>query len=242
MTDMHIHILPDVDDGSEDMQDSLLMAQLALEGGVDTIICTPHGNLSEGYDRAFAEEEHTDLIRDTYEQFQTELKRRGIPLKVHLGMEIYSTPDSAELLKNGTLLTMCGGPYCLIEFGFEDPAAMCTRRIEEMLDAGFRPIIAHPERYECVQRTVKTALEWVYMGCQLQGNRGSILGRFGKRPHRAVWEMLRNDMITYIGSDAHSPYARTPYMQDVYEILSEDFSPKTAKRLLSENAEKYLLN
>jgi len=49
-------------------------------------------------------------------------------------------------------------------------------------------------------------------------------------------------MITYIGSDAHSPYARTPYMQDVYEILSEDLSPKTAKRLLSENAEKYLLN
>ena len=242
MTDIHIHILPAVDDGSEDMEDSILMAQLAVEGGVDSIIATPHGNLSEGHDRDLEEEEHTDLVRDTLEEFRAEIARRGIPLTVYPGMEIFSTPDAADLLREGTLLPMCGGPFCLMEFGFEDPAYVCKERIGEMLELGYRPIIAHPERYECVQRSLKTALDWIYMGCQLQANRGSILGRFGKKPHRTVWEMLRQDMLTYIGSDAHSPYARTPYMMDVYEILSEDFSPRMAQKLLDENAHYYLLD
>ena len=241
MVDIHIHILPDVDDGSQDMEDSILMASLALEGGVNTIIATPHGNMSEGIRRKAEEHEHTSLVREVYGDFCRELKKRGIPLQVYLGMEIFSTPDSAEMLRQGFLLPMPGTNRCLIEFDFGDSADMCTRRIEEMLEAGYTPIIAHPERYTCVQKDLSLAAEWVYMGCQLQANRGSILGSFGKKPHRVAWALLQNDLLTYVGSDAHSPYSRTPYMQDVYDVISDDFSPRTAARLLYENAQDYLL-
>ena len=241
MTDIHIHILPGVDDGSQDMEDSLLMASLALEGGVDTIIATPHGNMSEGAYLKEEEQEHTSMIREVFEEFRQEIDKRNLPLKVHLGMEIFSTPGAAAMLQQGILLPMNDRGVCMIEFGFEDSALICRRRIEEMLDIGMSPIIAHPERYTCVQRDVRTAEEWVYMGCRLQANRGSILGRFGRKPNRAVWEMLNRGMITFIGSDAHSPYSCTPYMKDVYEIISEEFSPKTAARLLGDNAREYLL-
>ena len=78
MVDIHIHILPDVDDGSHDMEDSILMASLALEGGVNTIIATPHGNMSEGIRRKAEEHEHTSLVREVYSDFCRELKKRGI--------------------------------------------------------------------------------------------------------------------------------------------------------------------
>ena len=241
MIDIHAHILPGVDDGSPDMEDSILMARLALEGGVDTIIATPHGNLSEGGDIRAQEREHTREVLEVLTEFRTELQRRSIPLRVFSGMEIFATEDAAELLKDGILLPLLEGPYCLIEFDFGDSAAVCGRRITEMLEAGWRPIIAHPERYDCVQDDPYLARRWTRMGCQLQVNRGSVLGSFGREPHTAAWELLEMDLVSYIGSDAHSPYQRTTYMQDVYDVISDAFSVRRANKLLKENAANYLL-
>ena len=242
--DIHSHILPGVDDGSPDMEDSILMAELAVEGGVDTIIATSHGNMTnltnEG-SRKTSEKEHTDLILKTLSDFREELGKRNIPLRIYPGMEIFSTPDAAKLLKEGILLPLAEGPYCLMEFDFEDPVSVCTRRIEEMLDAGFRPIIAHPERYTCVQEDPDTVREWIRLGCQLQVNRGSILGRFGEDVYQEAWRLLDDDLVTYIGSDAHSPYFRTTYMKDVYEVISEEYSSAMADRLMRGNAETFLL-
>ena len=241
MIDIHAHILPGVDDGSPDMEDSILMADLAVESGVDTIIATPHGNWSEGSSRDLQEREHTAQVRQALKSLRTELKKRSIPLRVLSGMEIYATRDMTQLLSEGILLPMLEGPYILMEFDFQDTASLCTRRIGEVLDAGWNPIIAHPERYECIQRDVHTAREWIRMGCQLQANRGSILGSFGRKPRKAVWELLRAGMITYIGSDAHSPYHRTTYMKDVYELLCDELSRHKARKLTEENAAEYLL-
>ena len=241
MIDIHAHILPGVDDGSPDMEDSILMAQLALEGGVDTIIATPHGNLSEDGDIRAQEREHTMAVRRALAELRMELQRRSIPLRICSGMEIFATEDAAELLKDGILLPLLEGPYCLIEFDFGDSAAVCGRRITEMLEAGWKPIIAHPERYDCVQDDPYLAKRWMRMGCQLQINRGSILGSFGREPHTAAWELLEMDLVSYIGSDAHSPYQRTTYMQDVYGVISDAFSVRRANKLLKENAAYYLL-
>ena len=236
MIDIHAHIVPGVDDGSPDLEDSVLMAELAVEGGVDTIITTPHGNMSEGPARRLEEQEHTGLIRKRLEELQTELVKRNIPLRLYSGMEIFTTEDTVSLLQEGILLPMAGTDHCLIEFDFDASAAWCTRRIVEILDAGWKVIIAHPERYDCVQSDFYTAESWIAMGCQLQANRGSILGSFGREPHRAAWEMLERDFYTYVGSDAHSPYHRTTYMKDVYEVICDAFSVRKADELLEHNA------
>lgn len=241
MIDIHAHIIPGVDDGSPDMADSILMAELAVESGVDVIIATPHGNMSEGYDRQEQEKEHTGLIRERMRELRAEIQRRKMPLTILQGMEIFSTPDSADMLKEGILLPLNGTSHCLIEFDFEDSAQECTERIEEMLDIGFRPVIAHPERYTCIQHNISVAKQWISLGCQLQVNRGSIMGSFGRKPRRTVWEMLDQNMVTYIGSDAHSPYFRTTFMGDVYEVIADEFGNSTAEKLLKENAKEYLL-
>lgn len=92
------------------------------------------------------------------------------------------------------------------------------------LAAFTRPVIAHAERYEFIQDYPQIAYRWFRKGYVIQANKGSFLGRFGGGPKRAADSLLRHNLISVIASDAHSPLQRTPYMMDVYEELSREYS------------------
>lgn len=114
--------------------------------------------------------------------------------------------------------------YEMMEFAFdEDPefADSILKRVEEV---GARPVIAHAERYEFIQDYPQIAYRWFRKGYVIQANKGSFLGRFGGGPKRAADSLLRHNLISVIASDAHSPLQRTPYMMDVYEELSREYS------------------
>lgn len=236
MIDIHAHILPYVDDGADDMADALLMAELAVESGVRAVIATPHSNIPG----EFKTYEGTELQRRVSD-LQERIARRGLPLTLLCGMEIYGTEDTAGKIQSGKLISLNGSGYYLVEFGFHKDGEWITAILESIRDLGVVPVVAHPERYVCIQRDPGLALDWIDMGCQLQMNRGSIFGKFGRASFYAADELLKNDWITYVASDAHSPYQRTTYMRDIYEFLKEEFSRSRARRLLTENAEQYLL-
>lgn len=237
MIDLHVHILPGLDDGAENREEALEMAELALEGGTEILVATPHSNQKGRFENYYSEK-----LKEAYRDFQEALKREHIPLKICMGMEIFAAEDMCERLEDGSLIGLNGTDVCLTEFPFDAEPYWIGERLEDMLEQKKRPLIAHPERYFCVQDYPGLLYEWLRMGCMTQMNKGSIFGRFGRRAGRAAETLLKYDLITCIASDAHSSYMRTTYMGDIWDYVEERFGEGAAYRLLQENPEKIIEN
>ena len=168
MIDLHSHILPGMDDGARDLEESLRMADLAVRSGVTAMVATPH-----------CAGDRTVEVRESLAYLRAGLRSAGIPLRVYAGMEIFGTPNTAQMLQSGQLLTLAGSRYPLIEFDFESDGEMETQVLQQVLQAGYIPLVAHPERYRYVRENPELVNVWKRMGCLFQVNRGSLLGRFG---------------------------------------------------------------
>lgn len=221
MIDLHSHILPELDDGAQTLDESLAMAQIAVESGVKTMVATPHCT----YDRA-------EEVLESYRLLCSALQETGIPLKLYLGMEIYGTADTLRLLKSNKLLTINGSRYPLIEFDFLSSGEEETEILQELTQAGFVPVVAHPERYLYLQQEPQIANVWKKMGCLFQVNRGSLLGRFGSDAQELAFALIDRGFASVVASDAHSPRRRTPWLTDVRNMLNREFSPEASKELL----------
>lgn len=233
MVDIHTHILPGVDDGSQDLEESIRMARLAVESGTVCIAATPHFNLPGVW-------QDSDELMKAHKTLTAELDKRRIALKICLGMEIFATEDTAELLRSGRLWGYEGTSCVLIEFDFDENPDLVFLILEEVREAGYVPVIAHPERYRFVQRDPEMVYEWRMSGYGVQVNKSSILGRFGRGAQETVHELLRHDLVTMVASDAHSSEIRTPDMRDAYEMLRQEYSPALAARLMEENPARLL--
>ena len=237
MIDIHAHILPGIDDGAADMDSALEMAALAVESGVTILTATPH---SSAYGRVRNHWDHA--LRQSVLDFRAALEKAGIPLQVAPGMEIFGTPEVPDLLRKRKMIGLNESDYPLIEFAFRDYAGQATEILEEILALGMRPIVAHPERYEYVQRDPRLLNLWAEMGCLLQVNKGSLLGSFGRAERYLALELVERKFAFAVASDAHSPAVRTTWMSDVEALLKEEFSEQTAIRLLYTNPLKLLRN
>lgn len=224
MVDLHSHILPRLDDGPQNMDESLAMARIAVESGIRAMVATPHcvqGRAREVYSGWL-------LLREALEDEE-------IPLQVYPGMEILGTADTARLLQEGQLFTINGSRYPLIEFPFQAMAQEITDILESVVQAGFLPLIAHPERYECAHRDPSCMNAWKKLGCLFQVNRGSLLGRFGGSAQDMAFSLVDRGFATVVASDAHSPRMRAPWLRDVYGMLYEEFASVAARYLLVRN-------
>lgn len=235
MIDIHTHILPGVDDGSDCWETSLAMARMAVKSGVSSIVATPHCGLS-----AWDINGKAEIVEDLIAAFREKLSCAGIDLTVYGGMEIFGTSDSAALLHCGNLGTLNGSRYPLIEFPFERFGRQATHILGETLSMGYRPVVAHPERYQYIQMDPAILNVWVDMGCLLQLNRGSLFGRFGSAAQELAWDMVERGFACFVASDAHSSVRRTTWMKDAYELLCAEFSENTAYLLLEEYPAKLL--
>ena len=231
MIDLHSHILPEIDDGSKNLYESLEMARMAVDSGVTAIVATPHCMDDRRWE-----------VYDAWKLFVRMLEEHEIPLKLFLGMEIFGTEDTASMLRNGKLFTLNDSRYPLIEFPFHTDGEVETGILRSVCRAGFRPVVAHPERYACIQRNPELINQWYRMGCLFQVNRGSLLGRFGGRAEMMAMELVERGFAAVIASDAHSSQVRTPWMDDVRQLLSKEFSRQYAKALLEDNPAGILNN
>ena len=231
MFDMHCHILPHLDDGACSLAESVAMARMAVESGVRVMAATPH-----------CAGDRTREVYAAWQLLKEALEENEIPLKLFLGMEIFGTPETARMLSEKQLFTLNDSQYPLIEFSFRSDGLEETRILHSVCKAGFRPVVAHPERYSYVQQDPRLLDRWVRMGCLIQVNRGSLLGRFGSRAQRLAFALVERGFATVVASDAHSPRVRTPWLADVEQLLSEEIAPRCADLLLRENPRKILKN
>lgn len=197
MRDMHCHILPGVDDGARDMEESLAMFQAARAAGITSITCTPHCR-----DPYF---DYLPMWR-AFRAFESEVHRIDETFPLQMGFEVnyrklmeLGLGWAEKLHYNGTNeflleLTVSASPS---RFGDYE------RTIWELQGLGYDVIIAHPERYIAIQDNIDLARELVHMGCKLQGSTDFIKGgRFG-RERRPAMRMIKEGLYTYFASDAH---------------------------------------
>lgn len=235
MIDIHTHILPGLDDGAQDLEDALAMAQLSVRSGVHTVVATSHANTG-GFFREYQVDEYLRRL----EEFQDILRAEEIPLRILPGMEIYMTERAVDKIRRGELISLNQTDYFLTEFSFDIDQEEMDELLDELMELEITPVIAHPERYRCVQKTARGIYEWMERGCLTQVNRGSILGRFGSKAKRCVDHLLEMEMVTCIASDAHKPYERTTYMADIKEYMESEYSFEYSKKLLYDNPKKIL--
>ena len=230
MVDIHTHILPGIDDGARDWEDSYRMAAIAADSGVDTIVCTHHANvpnLYRNYDSRYLDELFAEL--------KDRLRRGGFPVTVLRGMEIFCTEDVVDKIAAGLLLPIHMSGYYLIEFDFHESPDFMEDVIFGIFDLGKRVIIAHPERYVCLQDEPEILYYWMTKGLLTQINRGSLQGLFGSGCLEAARTFMDHGMVTCLASDAHGATERTTEMGRIYRQICRDYSEETARRLLSRN-------
>ena len=231
MIDLHSHILPELDDGSQSLEESLAMARMAVQSGVTVMVATPH-----------CMDDRAQQVYAAWRLLREALRDTEILLKLYLGMEIFGTADTVRLLRAGRLFPLNGSQYPLIEFSFRSTGEEETQILYQVLRAGYRPLVAHPERYGYVRENPELINLWTKMGCLLQINRGSLLGRFGPGAQRMAAELVERGFVTAVATDAHSPRVRTPWMKDIQTLLSQEYSPQLARKLLLQNPQHILRN
>ena len=235
MIDLHAHILPGLDDGSPDLETSVLMAAVAAESGVTHLVATPHSN-----QRGAFENYASPALQVRFDCLRAAVREAGIPLELSLGMEIFGTGDVLQLLHDGRLLTLGGGRYLLIEFGFHEDPLRIERLLDALLADGYWPVVAHPERYYGLQRMPNYLFDWANRGIVLQVNKGSLFGRFGRGAQALAAAMLERGLVGCVASDAHGPDVRTPDLAGAWDYLAERYSEELARCLLEDNPGRIL--
>ena len=233
MTDIHTHILPGLDDGAEDYYDSLEMAAMAYENGTTQIVATPHCNIPGVYGNYFGEE-----YIETFQKTCGVIEREGIPVRLMPGMEVFATIDLPQLLTEGKVMPLNQTRYVLMEFDFGEDPEFADEILRRVAQVGAWPVIAHVERYAFVQEEPQIISRWIARGYVVQVNKGSFLGRFGRRALQTAYRLLNHNLISVVASDAHSPVRRTTCMADAYESLAEEYPVSYLDTLFSVNPER----
>lgn len=237
MIDIHCHIMPGVDDGASDFAETVSMADTARICGVTDIIVTPHCNVPNSYANYYGDE-----YRGAFSALEAILKEHGVKMTLHQGMEVFATNDIAALYERGDVITLAGSRYMLVEFDFDDDAWRVKDVLESLSAKGVVPIIAHPERYFMVQDDPQFAIDWVGMGCLLQLNRTSIIGRMNESSTVVAHELLSVRAAHFVATDSHGVFSRTTELFDAYDLIAENYSERWAHILMEENPRRVIEN
>lgn len=195
MIDLHLHLLPNVDDGAGSLDVSTQMIDLAAAIGFSTLVATPHldGPLTAAY---------RDRVANAWAAVAPIAATRGIDIKQ--GYEIQLSPDLPHRLDHGEPVALGGGQTVLVELPFVGWPIFTEQTLFDLQSAGYRPLLAHPERYAEAQRDISRLLRLVDAGVPFQVTYGSLVGLFGKAAQGTAEELLRRDAVTVLATDAHS--------------------------------------
>lgn len=231
--DIHNHILAEVDDGSTSLGMSLEMLDIAYKEGIRAIIATPH------YHPGKSMIEYDKLLKK-FDELKQAAKNIHTDMKLYLGREIYYTSDVVEAIEKGTKLTMEGDKYILVEYSPRTDYNYIRMSINNLIQEGLIPIVAHVERYECMIQDIDRVEELREMGAAIQVNASSILGHVGRESKKYTKKLLKNGLVDVVATDAHSAGTRAPRISECAEYLVKKFGQEYAEDLLIYNPERII--
>ena len=228
MIDIHCHILPNVDDGSESLEESIEMAKIAESEGITKIVNTSHCHFDFKYKKG-------NELKLELEKFNQALKEENINIEVILGNELYYTSDLIERFDELDFFSMNNSKYILMEFSPINFPKNIEDVIYEIKIRGYIPIIAHAERYKQVQEDVNIVLDCIKEGALIQVNASSILGKNGEKAEDTSKKLLDNNMVHFVATDAHSSNRRRPLIKDSYNYILKNYGKEVSEKLFIEN-------
>lgn len=228
MIDIHCHILPNVDDGSESLEESIEMAKIAESEGITRIVNTSHCHFDFKYKKG-------NELKLELEKFNQALKEENINIEVLLGNELYYTSDLIERFDELDFFSMNNSKYILMEFSPINFPKNIEDVIYEIKIRGYIPIIAHAERYKQVQEDVNIVLDCIKEGALIQVNASSILGKNGENVEDTSKKLLDNNMVHFVATDAHSSNRRRPLIKDSYNYILKNYGKEVSEKLFIEN-------
>ena len=226
MIDLHTHYIPDWDDGSRSMEDSLKMCEKAKADGITDVVLTPH------LYRATLHGDDLQLLDERYAEFIEKTASTG--LRFHRGAEVFAVHNIVDLARDHAAVRLGGSSYVLVEFAVNSIPPQARDMIYQMQLAGFTPVIAHPERNTAFQERPERLFELVRLGALAQVTAQSLTGAFGPEAKEAVTQFLEQRWVHVIASDTHSLNRREPVLskglhaaaaivdEDVAQMMVED--------------------
>ena len=228
LCDLHTHLLPGVDDGAQTMEYALQMLSNAAASDVLQLAVTPHCN------RPYEMKNYLD--GDLQARFlQLQQASGDIPVKLVLGAEVYVDDELPRLLEQKKIPTLNGSRYLLTEFPVNTLPEAFSDMLLGILERGYIPLVAHPERYFAVCQSPQIVGPWLDMGCHLQLTGGSILGEYGNTVQQTAAFLLQQDFVACVASDAHGLHHRSNFLMGAYDHLSLRYSKHYAQCLMYEN-------
>ncbi len=205
MIDIHLHILPGIDDGPETIEGSLDLAEMLVRDGIHAAIATPHYN-DEFEQRSAAE------IKFRVGELQRALTYYRIPLRLFAGHEVQIKPGLVEDIRRGRLATLNGSRYLLLELWSNGWLPETERVVFELRAFGITPIIAHPERLRPIQQDPQRLVRLLQQGALAQLTASSLIGDWGETIQRQAESLLAKGYVHCIASDAHGARKRPSHV------------------------------
>lgn len=252
--DIHAHILPGMDDGAADMDESVEMLRMAVADGTAHIVVTPHFTpacYAHGQDNEISGgatidcsgvKNVSDIVRQRAADLRDAAIKNGIDVSVYTGTEALLTPETPELLDCGSICTINDSSYVLVEFPSCRIPVYASEVLYRIQLSGFVPVIAHPERCFEVIRDHRVLKDFIERDILLQVNSGSLTGMFGKKIKRTAMKLIKSGMIHFVASDAHSCNGRKPVLSKAAAIVEKKFGREAAERLFYSNGLAMLQN
>lgn len=235
MIDMHSHILPAIDDGSRSIDETFSLIMEAKNAGFKGIISTSH--YMEGYYETEVSERKL-WLNTISEKF----KEQKINIDLFLGSEIYISNEIIKLLEDGKASTINDTSYVLFEMPLNAEPLNLYDVIYDMLQYKLVPILAHPERYSFIQKEPELVYDLIQKGVLMQANYGSIVGQYGEKAQIIVKKFFENNMIHFLGSDAHRQDTIYPKIPQILRVLEELIGEEKLQELTTINPSMVLNN
>lgn len=236
-TDIHCHIIPQVDDGSDSIETSLRLAQMLYDDGIRRVITTPHfGIINPTYD--------PDRVSAQFEQLSSELAKTHPDMKLYRGNELFIAPGYSDGLDDKMSCTLAGSRYVLVEFDDRVDYETVYHEFRKLLIRGYSPIWAHAERYMHVFKNLKGIRDIVNQGVMIQINSSSICTLAESSRHRLLGgnpeikllrDMLTEGLVHFIGTDCHDMPGREPRMTEAAKVMESIIGEEGTREILIDN-------
>lgn len=195
-TDIHSHLLAGIDDGAKTWDDSLALILKLQKAGYKRLVTTPH-IMSDFYRNT------PEIISEKLAELKKRLQDAQIDIAIEAAAEYYADEGFMRKVERGEHLLTFGNKYILIETGFQDKPKYLKQAIFDLQTSGYKPIFAHPERYQYLYDDFKTIEELHELGVLLQINLNSIAGYYGQHAQAFAEKLISKGMVHWAGSDCH---------------------------------------